>query len=283
MLSATIFYACASHRYAANSGYPDYSGEYTPHGELRSVSCGSSGDDVTQRRILVYLPSEYSDSTMRFPVLYMLHGARGNELAWIENSPLLQNIDSLIECAAMQPTILVLPNTNSYRNDRDFGYSRCKGAMQSFFGVDGSVERFFVDDVVNRVDSLFRTVPDKEHRAIAGLSLGAMQSIHISATHPTMFGYVGLFSPMVWSPKKIGADNRFFFGLRRKQAEQFAASPNLYWIMIGRRDFYCTRMRLYHRRLQRSGYRHNFMVTDGGHQWDNWEDYSIHFMENLWQ
>ena len=197
LFTAILVTSCATHRFVTNSMYPQLSTSVEYGGILEEQVCKCSVDGPTERRMLVYLPKTYYGSDKSYPVLYLLHGARGNELSWIEKGDLLHNIDSLNAAGLMREMIVVLPNVNQYDDDRDFNKSRIKGAVESFFETDGAVEAAFVSDVVNAVDSLYRTLPDKEHRAIAGLSIGAMQAMHISANSPDMFGYVGLFSAMV--------------------------------------------------------------------------------------
>jgi len=127
-----------------------------------------------QRRMFVYLPENYYADDTRYPVLYLLHGARGNELSWMEKGQLLDRIDSLKAIGAMEECIVVLPNVNQYDNEEDYGNGRCKNAFQSLFKVDGSTESAFMRDVVAFVDSVYRTRPEKGSRALAGLSIGGM-------------------------------------------------------------------------------------------------------------
>lgn len=195
---------------------------------------------------------------------------------------LLKKIDSLYAAGKMKETIVVFPNTNSYKNEKDYCKSRFKKAFESLFEVNGSVESHFVDNVVYTVDSLFRTVPAKEYRAIAGLSIGALQSIHISAASPFTFDYIGLFSPMVSAPYEPGPDIDFMKHLRKRQKVQFSDPPALYWIMIGKADIFYPRMQAYTKYLRRNSYEYKYTVTSGGHRWDNWEKYCVLFMQDLW-
>lgn len=251
--------------------------------ELVEVFCRSSVPGPQERRMLVCLPDGYHTCEERYPVLYLLHGARGNETSWIFKSNILHDIDSLTSAGAMKKTIVVFPNMNQYDDDLDYGTSRIKGAWESFFEVDGTVESAFVKDVVNATDSLFRTIPDKSHRAIAGLSIGGMQTIFISASNPDTFGYVGPFSPMVNSFIRKSTYSDFYKGIKTKLKEQFRDPPVLYWIMVGRMDFFEPHMDSFHHYLNEKGYPHQYYVSRGGHQWNNWKKYSIMFMENLWK
>lgn len=254
---------------------------YTGILESRIHKCSVPGP--SQRRMYIYLPEGYYGSDERYPVLYLLHGARGNEMSWILKGNLLHNIDSLTTCRMMEKTIVVLPNVNQYNDDNDYGKGRLKGAVESLFESDGHVEDGFIHDVVRAVDTLYRTIPAKEARAIAGLSIGAMQAMHISANVPDMFDYIGMFSPMVHPAYSLPGSSDFYKRLRVKQKIQFLSPPSVYSIMIGRSDFYYPRMKAFVRYLARKHYPYEFIVTKGGHDWYNWEEYANMFMKELWK
>ena len=275
--------SCSVSRHAIVAEYPTIGNGYSPKGILEECVYECSVDGPSERRMLVYLPTEYYDTTSCYPVFYLLHGARGNETSWITKGNLLQNIDSLTAHGLMEQSIVVLPNTNQHNSDRDYRKSRIKGALESFFENDGMVEYAFVSDVVNKVDHTYRTIPEKSSRAIAGLSIGALQSIHITANHPDKFDYVGLFSPMVHPVPHPSAQCTFYRKLKKKHKVQFATAPELYWVMIGRTDFFYPRMQAYHNYLERNDYKHEYRTTPGGHQWYNWEDYCNQFMQRLWK
>lgn len=282
LIAALLLSACSVSRHAAVAEFPTIDSDYTHEGILEECFYECSVKGPRERRMLVYLPTEYYDTTACYPVFYLLHGAQGNETSWIIKGNLLHNIDSLTAHGLMEKSIVVLPNTNQHNNDRDYRKSRIKGALEAFFENDGMVEYAFVSDVVDKVDRTYRTIPTKESRAIAGLSIGALQSIHISANHPDLFDYVGMFSPMVHPVPRPSAHSTFYHELKKKHKVQFADPPSLYWVMIGRIDFFYPRMQAYHRYLQRNGYEHEYFTTPGGHQWYNWEEYCNLFMQRLW-
>lgn len=273
--------SCATHKFVANKEYPQPSADIKYEGvlEQRVYKCSIGGP--TERRMFVYLPKSYYQSDRSYPVLYLMHGARGNELSWIEKGNLLHNIDSLTATGRIREMIVVLPNVNQYNDDRDFNKSRIKGAVESLFETDGMVEAAFVPDVVSIVDSIYRTLPDKNHRAIAGLSIGAMQAMHISANAPDMFGYIGVFSAMVHPVLRKSDNSAFYKKFKEKLEIQFATPPILYSIMIGRSDFYYPRMKGYVRYLERKGYTHEMLIFSGGHQWYNWTKFANIFMQQL--
>ena len=284
LILALFAQSCAVSRYATNASYPVAKVDKETQGSLEEIFFDSSEPGMTKRRAYVYLPEGYYDSlSTRYPVLYLLHGARGNECVWIEKGGLLESVDSLAGCGAMSPTIVVLPNVNQYNDEKDYGKARLKGAMESFYEVDGTVEVHFIEDVVRGTDSLLRTIPDKEHRAVAGLSIGAMQSIWLSANFPDQFAYVGMFSPMIHPFLKSGPDNSFYRHLNSKQKIQFQDPPKVYMMTIGKSDFFHPRIEGWSKSLSKKGYSHEYICTDGGHQWILWSEYCREFMERLWK
>lgn len=283
LASVLLLQSCATGKYALNPQYPQVNVKGNPQGILEEVLYPSSEPGMVERRAYVYLPKDYYGSGERYPVFYLLHGARGNECSWIEKGNLLHNIDSLCATGAMLPTIVVLPNANQYNDADDYGKARLKSALEAFYEVDGTVESRFVKDVAAATDSLFRTIPDKEHRALAGMSIGAMQTIHISANFPDTFGYVGMFSPMVSSFIKAGPDSGFYKKLDNKLAVQFKNPPILYAVMIGATDFFENSITEWDRELTRKGYPHEYYLAPGGHEWYNWEEFCNQFMQRLWK
>ena len=157
--ASLLLSACSVSRHAAVLEYPTIGTEHNHQGILEECIYDCSVKGPRERRMLVYLPAEYYDTTAHYPVFYLLHGARGNETSWIEKGNLLHNIDSLTTHGLMGKSIVVLPNTNQHRSDRDYSKSRIKGAIESFFENDGMVEYAFVNDVVAHVDSVYRTIP----------------------------------------------------------------------------------------------------------------------------
>ena len=275
--------SCTTSRFAANIDYQTIDDSYGYDGILEERFHDCSVPGPSKRRMYVYLPADYYESVCRYPVLYLLHGARGNETSWIIKGDILNLADSLMAAGLMGKTIIVFPNTNQYKSDKDYGKSRPKGAVEALFEIAGDVESAFVTDVVHSVDSLYRTIPEKSGRAIGGLSIGGLQSIHISANHPDYFDYVGLFSPMIRPAVNHGKYSAFYKKLRQKQKVQFSDPPQLYWVMIGKKDFFYPRAKQYCRYLYRNVYQFEFLSSAGGHDWPNWVSYCNLFMKRLWK
>jgi len=250
-------------------------------GTLKSLVYPTSVPGPSERRLYAYLPEGYDRSSERYPVLYLLHGARGDEASWITQGSILKSIDSLYAAGAVTGMIVVFPNMNSYDSESDYAKSRHKGGLESFFEVDGAVESSFVKDVVGGVDKQLRTIPSKEARALAGLSLGGMQTIHISAASPDTFGYVGVFSAPLHSALRKGPYSSFYGNLDANLKLQFGTAPPFYAIYVGKKDIYRSTMEKFSGRLKAAGHECFFRLDAGGHQWPQWTGFAVDFIKKF--
>lgn len=256
---------------------------YKPAGRICEVwyDC-SAQEGPARRRMLVYLPESYDrDPARRYPVLYLMHGARGNETSWITEGGMTSIMDSLWKEKLAVECLVVLCNMNQYDDEADFANSRFKRPFESFFETNGAVETYFVQDVVNLVDRSFRTIADKRHRAIAGLSVGGFQTIFISASNPTTFDYVGLFSAFFKGPVHKGRYSEFYDDILFKLTAQFKVPPKLYFIEIGYWDFFVVHNEYFRRYLTANNFTYEYIESSGGHTWDNWRQYLIDFTKKI--
>ena len=250
---------------------PPYQKGYEQKGFVEEIVYDCSVPGPSQRRMIVYLPHDYYQTSKRYQVFYLLHGARGYETSWIRKGRVYESTDSLVAAGLAVPCIVVMPNVNQYNDDEDFENSRFKDAFESIFEVDGTVEYAFVKDVVMRVDSLYRTIPDRKHRAIAGLSIGGYQSIYFGANHPDVFGFIGAFSPYMWSIGKATPYRREFYGkLHERMGLQYGnLPPEGYYLYAGKWDIMRPSTLKLHHYMTRKGYRHEYTRFPGSHDWKN--------------
>ena len=274
MLSAASCGVFGPRRVASHTAPSPTVPDYEPLGRVEEVVYPCSVPGPTRRRMIVYLPEGYDNGEGRYPVVYLLHGARGHETSWIRKGRMLQITDSLFRSGLAVPAIVVMPNMNQYDNDADFADSRPKGALESIFEVDGIAEWHFTEDIVSWVDSHYRTIPDREHRAIAGMSIGGRQSITLAANEPDNYGYVASFSTYMPVKGRNSRYRTFYRGFEQKLDAQFLMQPPKgYYLMTGRGDYFCVGAASLHRHLKKKGYEHMWLTTPGGHDWPNWSDY----------
>ena len=232
----------------------------------------------------VYTPAGYEDSSRSYPVLYLLHGMGGDEQAWSELGRATQIMDNLIAQGKAEPMIVVMPNGNISQEAAPG--EKSGGFMQPSFNLphtmDGLYEESF-PDIVSYVESHYRTLADKHHRAIAGLSMGGFHSLYISANHPDWFDYIGLFSAAVGREPRDGGVSEIYRNLEEKFATLFAQQPSLYWIGIGREDFLYQQNADLRQLFGEKGYPYTYVETEGGHIWRNWRIYLTQFAQLLFR
>lgn len=174
--------------------YVDATGE---KGVLKYVWYPSKLNGMSKRRMAVYLPYGYTSSSHKYPVLYLLHGSGGDETSWADCGRLTQIMDNLIAQGLCRPMIVVMPNGNvdlAAAPGSDPDNPDVKPSGKNTNSMLGKFEKSFVPEIVTYIDKNYRTIPDKHHRAIAGLSLGGLHTLYTSLNNPETFDYVGLFS-----------------------------------------------------------------------------------------
>ena len=260
-----------------------------PHGNVSKVWYPSP-TLKTLRRMTVYTPADY-DKGGRYPVLYLLHGAGGDEEAWTTLGRAAQILDNLIAEGKVKPMIVVMPNGNANCDAAPGEWE--KGMYKPSFRAHteskpvASTEEAF-KDIVNYMDRNYRTLANKKNRAVCGLSMGGGHSFLVSRLYPDMFNYVGLFSAYVHLDVKDRADllakgNCFNPESENKLQTMFQKKPALYWIAIGKDDFLYDNNRMYREYLDQKGYPYEYVETEGGHVWRNWRIYLTKFAQRLFK
>lgn len=252
-----------------------------PHGTVAKRWYATPGAPVTQRRMSIYTPPGYETSGKSYPVLYLLHGMGGDENAWLELGRVAQILDNMIASGEIEPMIVVLPNGNMALEAAP-GESSLGFAQPTFYlpyTMDGTFEAAF-PGIVEFVEANYRAIPDKAHRAIAGLSMGGFHSMQISKEYPDLFDYVGLFSAAV---NRGNGDSEIYRDVDAKIDRQFATPPAVYWIAIGADDFLYKENVDYRARLDAAAHPYTYYESTGGHEWRNWRSYLTRFLPLLFK
>ena len=168
-----------------------YAVKNVPHGQVVQVLYPSPSTDAT-RTAYVYLPPQY-DGKKKFPVLYLQHGWGEDETAWSRQGHANLIMDNLIAEGKCVPFIIVM--TYGMTNEVKFG------GLRSFNFKE--FETVLVDELVPFIDANFKTIPKKSSRAMAGLSMGGMETKNITLARPEVFGYYGLLSGGTYAPEDI--------------------------------------------------------------------------------
>lgn len=291
-----------------------------PHGKVERVWYPSTMNNMAQRRMTVYTPPTYDETEQdSFPVLYLLHGSGGDETSWTDYGRAAQILDNMIAAGTIQPLIVVMPNGNASLDAApgESPYQQSEPSALNITSMLGKIEYAFVPEVVGYVEQHYRARQSKAARAIAGLSLGGLQTIYISANNPDTFDYVGLFSAQTTNlltskraktisnirNKAVNLMNmtgfQFYFlsggkadkfshvqiyeDFETKLAVQFHIKPYLYYIAVGEEDFVLKLNNDFRKKLDEKNYPYVYHPTDGAHTWENWRKYLVDFLPRLFK
>lgn len=234
-----------------------YDPQPVPHGEIRthwyhSTSLG------TVRRLTVYTPPGYDeDRSTRYPVLYLFHGANADENAWYRLGRANLILDNLLAARAIRPFIVVMP----------FGYGVPPNGPQAEntakFGKD------LLEDVIPYIDASYRSIANRDNRAIVGLSMGGGQALSIGLNNIDRFSYVGGFSSGLGN----AANYPKTYAKLVSNAEDANRRLKLVWIGCGREDGQFGQSKSLSDFLTANSVRHTFRETDGAHTWMVWRRY----------
>lgn len=226
---------------------------------------------------LVYLPDGYASSTNRYPVLYLLHGAGGDETDWVVRGHIKEVADGLIARGAIPPSIIVMP-----------GCPTC-------WWVDGrqdKAESAFWNDLVPNIDRTYRTIARREGRVVAGVSAGGYGAVRYGLKYPDRITAIAALSPAIYSdtppaesaariqPPFMGADGKFnqtAWATRNYPSllAAYYAQPNRVgvYVLSGDDDTLgiAFESALFHKRLSaRQPGLCELRVLDGEHSWSLW-------------
>jgi enterochelin esterase-like enzyme len=174
-----------------------YALKNVPHGNVQQILFHSPSTN-SERRAFVYTPPTYGKDNKRYPVLYLQHGWGEDETAWSNQGHANLIMDNLIAEGKIDPFIIVM--TYGMTNEIKFG------GLGGFTAKE--FETVLVDELIPYIDSHFNTIADKEHRAMAGLSMGGMETHTITLRRPEVFNYYGLLSGGVYTPQEIADKNQ---------------------------------------------------------------------------
>ncbi|MDX9812012.1 MAG: alpha/beta hydrolase-fold protein [Bacteroidales bacterium] len=236
------------------------------------------------RRLYVYTPAGYEAGNEAYPVFYLLHGAGGDEDAWTNMGRAAQIMDNLIARGEAKPMIVVMTNGNPGESGAQNEIPRIRTDPQSGQSATGNFEESLVKDVMPFIEKTFRTIPGKDNRAIAGLSMGGAHTQTITNNNPGMFGYIGVFSMglMNMGPRTVDAATEATE--RDEKIEALKKSGyKLYWIACGKDDFVYQSAVNLRNLLDKHEFRYIYRESTGGHTWANWRIYLSEFAPMLFK
>ena len=267
-----------------------------PHGEVREKRYLSKTTGEW-RRALVYTPPGYDKNPQtRYPVLILQHGAGEDETGWTRQGRAQFILDNLIAAGRAKPMIVVM----------DRGYAARAGAPRVKAGPGdplanakvafSTFEDVIVHDLIPTIDASYRTIPDREHRAMAGLSMGGMQTLFITLQHLDMFAYIGSFSgpivPDLNSKQPLGGAQRGPFDTKTAydgafaNAAAFNGRVKLFWLGVGTAEPEMFRIGIggAAEALKLAGVQVVYFESNGtAHEWQTWRRSLHDFVPRLFR
>jgi enterochelin esterase-like enzyme len=236
-----------------------------PHGTV-SIKYYPSRATGTTRRAFVYTPPNYERSATRLPVLYLLHGADGDETVWTQFGRVNLILDNLIAEKKAAPMIVVMP----------FAYAYPWHAGVAADKQRADFEKDLLTDLIPFVQNNYRVAADRDHRALAGLSMGGGLTLAIGPRHLDTFSRLAVFSSGAGqAPEKTLADVA-------ANAKNVNGQLKLLWIGVGTEDGAMAGAKRTSEFLNSAGIKHTFKTTPGAHTWIVWRKYLNEVAPQLW-
>jgi enterochelin esterase-like enzyme len=237
-----------------------------PHGKLEMIEYESKTVG-TRRKMNVYTPPDYP-ADRKYPVLYLLHGIGGDETEWQRFCRPDVIMDNLIVNGKAEPMIVVMPNGRAQKNDRAEG---------NVFDSAPAFEKFEADlleDVIPAIESRYSVIGDREHRALAGLSMGGGQALNFGLANLDVFAWIGGFSsapntrqPSELVPNPVAA----------------RAKLKLLWLSCGNKDGLIRISQDVHAYLKEHEVPHIWHVDSHGHDGTEWSKSLYLFAQRLFR
>lgn len=220
-------------------------------------------------RIYIYLPPDYHDNTdKKYPILYLQHGHGENETTWVNQGKANFIYDNLIAEKKAEPSIVVMCN----------GMVSFEKNGEVFVSAAEKFEELLVTEVIPYVEKKYRTFGDKAHRAMAGLSMGSMQTSVVTLKHQDLFAYAGIFSGFVTD---------FLSGHKEHVKPEYLCtySKNLTYIFraMGDQDIFMERFLEDDKLLEKYGVEHERVIYEGFHEWKVWQHCLADFIQKIFR
>jgi enterochelin esterase-like enzyme len=261
------FFVSAQESNLAPAGFDTFR-ESIPHGKIDTVFYPSKTVGVN-RKTLVYTPPGYSRKK-KYPVLYLLHGIGGDEKEWLKHGQPQVIFDNLYADKKIEPMIVVLPNGRAMKDDRAGGNIFDSARVQAF----AVFEKDLLNDLIPFIEKKYPTYTDREHRAVAGLSMGGGQSLNFGLGNLDKFAWVGGFS---------SAPNTKLPEVLVPNPAEAKAKLKLLWISCGDADGLVSFSRRTHDYLYAKDVPHIFYMEPGGHDFKVWKNDLYMFSQFLFK
>lgn len=261
------FYGCGMMSSGVEIPYADGDVRFymadVPHGDIRMKRYFSTTAN-DWRRMFIYCPPGYDASTQAYPVLYLQHGGGEDERGWSNQGRTDIIMDNLIANGKATPMLIVMTDGNT----SDF-------------------ESELLKDCIPFVEKNFRVKTDRESRALAGLSMGGIQTLNVGIPHVELFAYLGVFSSGWWAtPTPFGNshDVEKYYSMLKDKKDEYNAKLKHFWLsMGGQEDIAYKNCQIMMKRLDEIGIKYSYFETPGGHTWPVWRESLYQFAPLLFK
>lgn len=237
-----------------------------PHGQVSELNYYS---EITGawRRCFVYTPPCYDTSgEKRYPVLYLQHGSFEDETGWAGQGKAGLILDNLIAEGKAKPMIILMDNGYAFRPEEQQVVSNPTRPAMVF-------EEVMIGEIIPMIDRRFRTINHRESRAIAGLSMGANQTMRIIMNNLNTFAYYGGFSGTANYPSAADIDVESFLGGAFRDGNHVNEQIRVLWLGVGTTEpeVFPQSINAFRKMLQKQGIRHHYYESPKtAHEWLTW-------------
>jgi len=238
------------------------------HGKIDTISYMSKTVGKN-RRAIIYIPPAYSKSK-KYPVLYLLHGIGGDEKEWLNGGHPQVILDNLYAENKIEPMIVVMPNGRATKDDSAKGNIMAPDKVQAF----ATFEKDLLNDLIPFIEKKYPVLKDREHRAIAGLSMGGGQSLNFGLGNLDQFAWIGGFSsaPNTKPPEQL-----------LPNPEDARKKLKLLWISCGDNDGLITYSQRTHDYLNANNVPHIYYIEPGVHDFKVWKNSLFMFSQLIFK
>ncbi|HTB17642.1 MAG TPA: alpha/beta fold hydrolase [Bryobacteraceae bacterium] len=255
-----------------------------PHGAVASVTYFSKSLNRF-RRMHIYTPPGYDTGSQKYPIFYLLHGAGDSDDSWTSVGRAGFIIDNLIADKKAKPMVIVMPAGHT----GPFDFSRPPSGAPRTLDFNDDFVKDFVSDIMPYAETHYRVERDRQHRAIAGLSMGGAHTLNIAIPHANEFAYVGVYSSGIFGivgaptgdpPAGPSWEQQHLADLDNSAAKK---GLKLFWFATGKEDGLLSTSKATVELFKKHGFQPEFHESAGAHTWTNWREYLNQFAPQLFQ
>ncbi|WP_337042265.1 alpha/beta hydrolase-fold protein [Emticicia sp. 17c] len=243
-----------------------------PHGDIRIKKYFSKASNAW-REMYIYTPPGYDATTDKYPVLYLLHGGGEDQRGWATQGKTDLILDNLIADKKAKPMLIVMVDGNIGMGGGVAGFN--ENALKAF-------ENELKNAVVPFVETNYRTLADGKNRALAGLSMGGLQTLHAGVRNSDMFNYLGVFSSGWWANNTKLSDPQYEF--MKNNTDKINTNLKEFWISQGgKEDIAHANCQIMMKKFDEMGIKYKYSEYAGGHTWPVWRHDLMMFAQLLFK